>query len=72
MVKFLTFFEKALELSLSNSYFYNTPVSQLENGFKVLQPSSQRTFDVTKNYLLPIPTKQISLNPDKLKQTPGW
>ena len=55
-----------------NSYFYNTPAAQLEGGFKVLQPSSQRAFDVNKNYLLPIPTKQISLNPDKLKQNPGW
>ncbi|MFD0793096.1 RagB/SusD family nutrient uptake outer membrane protein [Mucilaginibacter litoreus] len=55
-----------------NSYFYNTPAAQLENGFKVLQPGSQRAFDVNKNYLLPIPTKQISLNPDKLKQNPGW
>ncbi|MBL4676277.1 MAG: RagB/SusD family nutrient uptake outer membrane protein [Mucilaginibacter sp.] len=55
-----------------NSYFYNTPAAQLENGYKVLQPGSQRAFDVKKNYLLPIPTKQISLNPDKLKQNPGW
>lgn len=51
--------------------FYNLPASQLENGFKVLQPASQRTFDAKKNYLLPIPTRQISLNPD-LKQNPGW
>ena len=55
-----------------NSYFYNAPASQLENGYKLLQPGAQRTFDVNKNYLLPIPTKQVSLNPDKLKQNPGW
>jgi hypothetical protein len=55
-----------------NSYFYNAPASQLENGYKLLQPGSQRTFDPDKNYLLPIPTKQVSLNPDKLKQNPGW
>jgi hypothetical protein len=54
-----------------SSYFYNMAASQLENGFKVLQPASQRAFDPNKNYLLPIPTKQISLNP-KLKQNPGW
>lgn len=53
------------------SYFYNTPTSQLENGFKVLQPGAQRKFDPKKNYLLPIPTKQISLNPD-LTQNPSW
>lgn len=51
--------------------FHNLPANQLENGFKVLQPASQRTFDPAKNYLLPIPTQQISLNPD-LVQNPGW
>lgn len=54
-----------------NSFFYNTPSSQLQNGYKVLQPGSQRTFDPQKNYLLPIPTKQVALNP-KLTQNPGW
>ena len=56
----------------TRSKFYNLPVDQLENGYKILQNSSQRKFDPAKNYLLPIPTKQISLNPDKLKQNPGW
>lgn len=54
-----------------NSFFYNTPSSQLQNGYKVLQPGTQRTFDPNKNYLLPIPTKQVALNP-KLTQNPGW
>lgn len=54
-----------------SSYFYNTPAAQLENGYKVLQPGSQRSFDPKKNYLLPIPTKQVSLN-SKLEQNPGW
>lgn len=52
--------------------FYNLPANQLEDGCKILQPGSQRKFDPDKNYLLPIPTKQISLNPDKLIQNPGW
>ena len=54
-----------------NSYFYNAPASQLENGYKLLQPGAQRSFDPQKNYLLPIPTKQVSLN-SKLEQNPGW
>lgn len=53
------------------SFFYNLPANQLENGYKLLQPGSQRKFDPDKNYLLPIPTKQISLNP-KLEQNPNW
>lgn len=52
--------------------FYNLPDNQLEDGCKILQPKSQRKFDPDKNYLLPIPTKQISLNPDKLRQNPKW
>jgi hypothetical protein len=52
--------------------FYNLSENQLEDGCKILQPKSQRKFDPNKNYLLPIPTKQISLNPDKLKQNPNW
>ncbi len=54
------------------SVFYNLSADQLENGCKVLQPKVQRKFDPAKNYLLPIPTKEISLNPNKLKQNPGW
>ena len=52
--------------------YYNLPSDQLEDGCKILQPGSQRKFDPDKNYLLPIPTKQISLNPDNLVQNPGW
>jgi len=53
------------------SNFYNLSAGQLENGYKILQAASQRKFDPKKNYLLPIPTKQISLNKD-LEQNPGW
>ncbi|ANH83920.1 hypothetical protein A8C56_13390 [Niabella ginsenosidivorans] len=53
------------------SKFYNSPANQLENGFKLLQPGSQRSFNAQKNYLLPLPTKQVSLN-DQLEQNPGW
>jgi len=60
-----------LDGSSYTSYFYNLGEGQLENGCKVLQPASQRTFDPEKNYLLPIPTKQISLN-DSLEQNPKW
>ncbi|MBS1665408.1 MAG: RagB/SusD family nutrient uptake outer membrane protein [Bacteroidetes bacterium] len=54
-----------------NSFFYNVDAGQLENGYKILQSGSQRSFNVNKNYLLPIPTKQITLN-TKLAQNPGW
>jgi len=60
-----------LDGSSYNSIFYNLSAGQLENGYKVLQPASQRSFDPGKNYLLPIPTKQVALNPN-LKQNPNW
>ncbi len=40
------------------------------NGFIVLEPASKRQF-AQKNYLFPIPLRQIILNP-KLTQNPGW
>jgi hypothetical protein len=41
-------------------------------GFIVSEPASARSsFNPEKNYLLPIPTKEIQLNPG-LQQNPGW
>lgn len=42
-----------------------------ENGFIVVQSKESRTFDVKKDYLFPLPLKQLALNPN-LKQNPGW
>lgn len=41
------------------------------NGFIVLQDASKRTFRPERDYLWPIPIKELSLNP-KLKQNPFW
>ena len=42
-----------------------------DNGFIIVQPAAARSFDPNKNYLFPLPLKQIALNP-QLKQNPGW
>lgn len=42
-----------------------------ENGFILVQKKEARSFDVKKNYLYPLPLREISLNPD-MKQNPGW
>lgn len=42
-----------------------------ENGFILVQKKEARSFDVNKNYLYPLPLREISLNPD-MKQNPGW
>lgn len=41
------------------------------NGFIIVESAAERSFDPSKNYLLPIPSKEIFLNP-KLEQNPGW
>lgn len=51
--------------------YYNLPDNQLKNGFLVLQPASQRSFESPRDYLLPIPSQQISIDPS-LTQNPGW
>lgn len=40
-------------------------------GFIIVQSGASRTFDSTKDYLYPLPLRELSLNPD-LKQNPGW
>lgn len=42
-----------------------------ENGFIVVQSAESRSFNPNKNYLYPIPLREISLNPN-LEQNPGW
>ncbi len=42
------------------------------NGFLIVQPSAARSFDPAKNYLLPLPTREIALYHGKLEQNPGW
>lgn len=41
------------------------------NGFIITESASDRSFDPKKHYLMPIPTKEILLNP-ALLQNPGW
>lgn len=42
-----------------------------ENGFIVVQSAASRTFDVEKDYLYPLPLRELSLNPN-MKQNPNW
>lgn len=42
-----------------------------EEGFILVQKKEARSFDVKKNYLYPLPLREISLN-SNLKQNPGW
>lgn len=46
-------------------------VNLTADGFILVQPKSTRTFDPAKDYLFPIPLREISLNKE-LTQNPGW
>lgn len=41
------------------------------NGFIIVESASGRSFNPEKHYLMPLPTKEILINP-ALKQNPGW
>lgn len=41
------------------------------NGFIIVESASGRSFNPQKHYLMPLPTKEILINPS-LKQNPGW
>ncbi|MBN8860816.1 MAG: RagB/SusD family nutrient uptake outer membrane protein [Sphingobacteriales bacterium] len=41
------------------------------NGFIIVESASGRSFDPNKHYLMPLPTKEILINPE-LKQNPNW
>lgn len=41
------------------------------NGFIILEDKTKRNFQSNRDYLWPLPTKEIGLNP-KLTQNPNW
>ena len=42
-----------------------------KDGFIIVQAGKSRMFDTTKDYLFPLPLREISLN-SNLKQNPNW
>lgn len=42
-----------------------------ENGYIIAQPTTSRTFNPQRDYLWPLPTTELGLNPD-LEQNPEW
>lgn len=42
-----------------------------EDGFIIVQSGKSRMFDATKDYLFPLPLREISLNPN-LEKNPNW
>ena len=58
--------QSRLELNL-NSLTWKT-----KNGQQYLLIETDRTFDPSRHYLLPVPFKQMQLNPNLAPQNPGW
>jgi hypothetical protein len=51
--------------------YSNVIVNLDADGYLVVEDASIRKFDPDKNYLMPLPTRQLLLNP-QLEQNPGW
>ncbi|QQT24806.1 RagB/SusD family nutrient uptake outer membrane protein [Sphingobacterium spiritivorum] len=47
-------------------------VPQLQNGYVLIQNATQRKFNVSKDYLWPLPSAQIGLSKGSLEQNPNW
>jgi starch-binding outer membrane protein, SusD/RagB family len=54
----------------TDSRWSNIDFPQDETGSIIIEPTNKRKFE-EKHYLLPLPTRQILLNPN-LEQNPGW
>ena len=71
--------ENVLPGAIKGVYFFDdeyTTVSRSDltidpEGFIIVEPESNRTFDPSKNYLWPLPLNELSLNPN-LGQNPNW
>ncbi|WP_308199121.1 RagB/SusD family nutrient uptake outer membrane protein [Chitinophaga sedimenti] len=53
---------------------YQIPVDNLSNGTRgnvLTNPGAVKTFDPLRDYLWPLPTQDLTLNP-QLKQNPYW
>lgn len=42
------------------------------DGVLVVEEASKRTFNITRDYLYPVPLQEISLSGGNIKQNPGW
>ena len=50
----------------------NVPSAQYDpNGFVIIEDASKRSFKPQRDYLWPLPTKELGLNA-KLTQNPNW
>lgn len=62
--------EVNLETVLADLYWYTAADGKVYT--RSLSPEYSRTFDETKNYLEPVPSGQIQLNPNLAPNNPGW
>jgi len=43
-----------------------------DEGYVLIEPETERSFAVPKNYLFPLPLQQMSMNPNLKPNNPGW
>ncbi|MGM9744003.1 MAG: hypothetical protein ACI3Y3_02230, partial [Candidatus Cryptobacteroides sp.] len=59
--------QSRLSVNLNSDLSWRT-----RNGEQYLLIETGRQFDPNKHYLLPVPFKQMQLNPNLAPQNPGW
>jgi len=63
-----------LGVKFINGEYGNVSASNLNltpEGYIIVEPASQRSFDASKHYLWPLPLNQLAMNPN-LTQNPNW
>ncbi len=60
-----------LDTEGNTQLMYKVVPVQDANGFIIVEPAAARSFDPTRDYLEPLPTKETILN-ENLKQNPKW
>lgn len=60
------------EMVGANYFTEMGPRNVSSDGYLLAQPASTRSFDSSKDYLYPIPTREISLSGNAIIQNPGW
>lgn len=61
-----------VEMVGANYFSEMGPRTVSDDGYLLAQPANTRFFDSNKDYLYPIPTREISLSNGNIVQNPGW
>ncbi|QMW01380.1 RagB/SusD family nutrient uptake outer membrane protein [Spirosoma foliorum] len=53
-------------------YATGTAAPALQDGYVLYEAAAKRTFNISRDYLWPLPVNELGLNPNLGKNNPGW